>query len=280
MSFLRTGSTIATVAGVCIAALAGDREPAQHQPAADTPQLHIEVTESRVRVSGHVGSFAHEAILRQSLLKRFADVETDVQLTVVPTIPPGWALMTDLALVAMAETTSGKASINPAGIDIRAITSDGSRWTEASSRLASNLLPDMQFDRQIVEVRRTGPLNRQCLELFRTAMRGRRIEFAVSSAALRSSTSPLLDELVQISTDCPGSHIEIVGHTDTSGDEAGNLALSQARADAVAAYFIDAGIRPERLTATGVGSAEPLVGDDNSRARRLNRRIDIDIRFP
>ena len=34
-----------------------------------SPELHIEVTESRVRISGLVSSFAHEAILRQTLLQ-------------------------------------------------------------------------------------------------------------------------------------------------------------------------------------------------------------------
>lgn len=277
---LRATSSIAILAGICVATLAGGRAPAQGEPIAASPEFRIEVTGSHVRVSGHVSSFAHEAILRQTLLKRFAESEADVQLTVTPALPPGWALVTELALTAMAETSSGKAWIDPANIKIRGITSDESRWTAAVSRLVSNLLPAMQFTPQVAVIRRDGPLQRQCLELFRTAFRGRRIEFARSSAELRSSVSPVLDELVQIATDCPGSRIEVTGHTDASGDESGNLALSQARADAVAAYFIDAGIQSERLAATGVGSSEPLVQDDSARARQLNRRIDLEIRFP
>lgn len=277
---LRATSSIAILAGVCVAALSGGQAPAQGEPVAASPEFRIEVTGSHVRINGDVSSFAHEAILRQTLLKRFEDSTADVQLTVTPALPPGWALVTELALAAMAETTSGKASINPAGIEIRGITSDESLWTKAASRLASNLLPDMQFRPQVAEIRRAGTLQRQCLELFRTALRGRRIEFAHSSAQLRSSVSPVLDELVQIATDCPGSRIEVTGHTDASGDESGNLALSQARAHAVAAHFIEAGIQPERLTATGVGSSDPLVQDDSARARQLNRRIDVEIRYP
>ena len=58
------------------------------------------------------------------------------------------------------------------------------------------------------------------------------------------------------------------------------MALSQSRADAVAAYFEAAGVGAERLVAKGVGSSAPIVQGDDARARRLNRRIDIDIRFP
>jgi OOP family OmpA-OmpF porin len=277
---MRAVVTIATLAGVCIAALASSREQVHDLPVADSPKFQIEVTGSRVRVSGPVSSFAHEAILRQTLLNRFPNTEAEVQLKVAPALPPGWALVTELTVAAMAETRSGSASVDPARIVIRAITSDESRWANAAARLENNLLPAMQFDPQVAEIRHAGPLERQCLELFRTAMRGRRIEFAVSSADLRSSAAPMLDELVQIATDCPDGHIVIVGHTDASGQESGNLALSQARADAVATYFENAGIDPERLAATGVGSSRPIVQGRDLRARRLNRRIEIDIRFP
>jgi outer membrane protein OmpA-like peptidoglycan-associated protein len=41
-----------------------------------------------------------------------------------------------------------------------------------------------------------------------------------------------------------------------------------------------AGIAGDRITATGVGSAEPLVDEAGARARRINRRIDVELSFP
>ena len=138
----------------------------------------------------------------------------------------------------MAETTSGEASIDPAGIDIRAITTNDSRWPDAASRLAKNLLPAMHFNPQVAEISRAGPLAASMSRIIPDGdARQEDIEFAISSAELRSSSAPMLDELVQIATDCPDGRIEITGHTDSSGNETGNLALSQSRADAVAAYF-------------------------------------------
>ena len=280
LTLRRTGLTIATLASACFAAIAGGGGEPAEQPVTETPKLEIEVTASRVRITGQVSSFAHEAILHQTLLQRFAAAETDVRLVVAPALPPGWALVTELTLAAMAETTSGRASVDPTSIEIRGITSDAPRWEEAATRLEANLLPNMQFEQMVEEVRRAVPLERHCLELFRTALRGRKIEFPVSSADLRTSAAPILEELVQIAADCPDGRIEIVGHTDASGTESGNLALSQARADAVAAYFENAGIERGRLTATGVGSSMPIVQGSDARARRLNRRIEIDISFP
>ena len=71
-----------------------------------------------------------------------------------------------------------------------------------------------------------------------------------------------------------------MGHTDNTGDEAVNLALSKARADAVADYFVSGGVLRDRINATGVGSAEPLTDEDSPQARQLNRRIEIELRFP
>jgi outer membrane protein OmpA-like peptidoglycan-associated protein len=277
---LRVRSSVALFAGIGLAAILVGRAPAEEDSERQSPTLNIEVTESLISVSGHVSSFAHEAILRQTVQKRFTGKEFEIQLAVVPAMPPGWALVTELALKAMAETTSGKAAINPAGVEIRVITSDGSRWADAASRLERNLLPNMLFVPLVAEVRRAGPLHRQCLELFRTALRGRRIEFARSSVDLRPSVQPVLDELVQIVTDCPGTEIAITGHTDASGDQGSNLALSQTRADAIATYFVDAGIKANRVTANGAGSSRPLVEGDTPHARQLNRRIDIDLLFP
>ena len=137
----------------------------------------------------------------------------------------------------------------------------------------------MTFQHQVVEIRTPGPINRQCIELFRTAMRGRKIEFARASADLSTSAGPLLDELVQISADCPDAAIDVTGHTDSTGDASANRALSKARADAVAAYMIARGINVDRFTTAGAGSSQQLVNEDTSQARQLNRRIEIELRF-
>jgi len=64
----------------------------------------------------------------------------------------------------------------------------------------------------------------------------------------------------------------IEGHTDDRGSEASNLALSQARAEAVKDYFTANGIDASRLTAIGIGEAEPVVPNDKE-GRARNRRI-------
>lgn len=245
-----------------------------------SPWLNIEVGKSTVVLRGIVSSSAHLAILQQTANRYFVARQAHFDLEVRPSLPPRWALITDLTLRALAQTRSASADITDTGIEVRGIAASAADWEAAAGKIEQNLLPGMSFRHQVTEIAAAGSLQRQCIEIFRTAMRGRKIEFPRSSAEFSTSTKPVLDELIQIAADCPGAKIEIRGHTDSTGDEAANRFLSQARAETVAAYLVAGGIAASRITATGAGSAEPLVEDVSSRARQLNRRIDIELLFP
>jgi OOP family OmpA-OmpF porin len=244
------------------------------------PEFTIDVSKRQVMLRGPVSSVAHESILRQRTFTLFPDKTASFDLRERPALPPGWALVSELALRAAAETYSATIVISTSRIHINGITNDAEKWHKSLSSVERNLLPGMRLEDQIIEIRPAGSLHRQCVSLFRRALGGRKIEFPLASATLRSSAAPLLDELVQIAADCPDANIIITGHTDNTGQESGNLALSQSRADAIANYMIASGILANRITASGVGSSHPLVDDNTRQAHQLNRRIDIDIAFP
>jgi OOP family OmpA-OmpF porin len=263
------------IAGVlCAAFLAGTSS------ANADVQLTIENNGDTVSLQGNISSTAHESILARSVAEYYPGHTRSMDLVVRPALPPGWALITDITLKALAETLTATALITPERIELRGYTLDPARWSVARQRIADNLLPGMQLDAGVVRMGPAAPLSRQCIELFRTALRGRSVEFAEGSAEVGTATMPLLDELVQIAADCPNAAIKITGHTDSTGDAAANLALSRMRAEAVAAYMAGAGVAGSRITAIGVGSAEPLVDETGARARRINRRIDVELSFP
>jgi OOP family OmpA-OmpF porin len=253
---------------------------ASGQRATGDSDLFIDVTATALTVDGVTSSAAHDAILRKTIDERFAGRAANVELQRRPDLPPGWALVTELTMQAMAESSTATARVTPELVSIRGYTSDIAAWRSAAGRIRDNLLPGMAYREEVAEIRRSASLQRQCVELFRTALRGRKIEFEQSSAELRTAVMPLLDELILIATDCPESVIVITGHTDSSGNEPGNVALSQARANAVRDYMTAGGIAASRLSARGLGSAEPLAPETSAQARRLNRRIDIELRFP
>jgi outer membrane protein OmpA-like peptidoglycan-associated protein len=70
----------------------------------------------------------------------------------------------------------------------------------------------------------------------------------------------------------------IEGHTDSDGDDASNLALSQRRVDAVVAYLTGRGIARARLTPVGKGESEPVADNTTAAGRQENRRSVIRVR--
>jgi outer membrane protein OmpA-like peptidoglycan-associated protein len=70
--------------------------------------------------------------------------------------------------------------------------------------------------------------------------------------------------------------ITVVGHTDGIGADAYNQKLSERRADAVQAFLIDKGVKPERIRTSGMGRRQPIASNANARGRALNRRTEIE----
>ena len=104
------------------------------------------------------------------------------------------------------------------------------------------------------------------------------LEFENGKADILPSMHADLDKLANFLIDHPDFSLNISGHTDSQGSEDSNLRLSQARADAIKAYLIyEFRIDGSRITATGFGSAKPLVEEISDHNRKLNRRVEFDI---
>ena len=104
------------------------------------------------------------------------------------------------------------------------------------------------------------------------------MQFPVSKATLPKGNLPSIDRIAGLMTDYPKLTARIEGHTDASGREETNLALAQARADAVKQTLVQRGIAAERLEAVGIGEARP-IGDNATKAgSRLNRRVEVYVR--
>jgi OOP family OmpA-OmpF porin len=110
-------------------------------------------------------------------------------------------------------------------------------------------------------------------------LRHANVNFAKSSAQFRTSALAALDEIVEIAFDCPSLMIAVTGHTDATGNDAANRALSKARAESVVTYLAEHGVDPLRLSADGVGSDAPIASNENAAGRQINRRIEFGLRF-
>jgi outer membrane protein OmpA-like peptidoglycan-associated protein len=103
------------------------------------------------------------------------------------------------------------------------------------------------------------------------------ILFPVNSAQLQPAGQQNLRDLAASLREYEGTEVLVVGHTDSTGDEAYNQALSERRADAARNFLIGAGLEASRVRAIGRGELEPVASNDTEAGRQQNRRVEIAI---
>lgn len=73
-------------------------------------------------------------------------------------------------------------------------------------------------------------------------------------------------------------HIDIAGHTDSSGADAYNQDLSVRRANSVKNFLIDQGIDPRIMSTIGYGESRPIADNRTAEGRAQNRRVEVTLR--
>lgn len=101
------------------------------------------------------------------------------------------------------------------------------------------------------------------------------LSFALGQAEPQPAMAPLLDQLAASLIRFPGKRVEIVGHTDTSGRPASNMALSLRRAESTRDQLVARQVPAERLTVKGMGQDEPVADNRTREGRSANRRVEI-----
>jgi outer membrane protein OmpA-like peptidoglycan-associated protein len=104
------------------------------------------------------------------------------------------------------------------------------------------------------------------------------ITFATDSADIASSFYSPLNNLATSFRQYNQNSIEIVGHTDSTGNHAYNMSLSQRRAQSVANYLTAQGVDASRLSTRGAGPDQPVASNATADGRAQNRRVEVTLR--
>jgi outer membrane protein OmpA-like peptidoglycan-associated protein len=101
------------------------------------------------------------------------------------------------------------------------------------------------------------------------------LHFAFDKADLLPASARLIDDIAVTLRNNPSWTIRIAGHTDSMGDAAYNLRLSQQRAASVASELERMGISATRLTTAGFGETQPIGDNATLDGRATNRRVEL-----
>jgi outer membrane protein OmpA-like peptidoglycan-associated protein len=103
------------------------------------------------------------------------------------------------------------------------------------------------------------------------------ITFAYDSSDVQPEFRRTLDQVAATLGEYNQTYIDVYGHTDSTGSDAYNQALSERRALSVADYLAGHGVQQARIATRGYGETQPVASNDTDDGRAANRRVEIKI---
>lgn len=106
------------------------------------------------------------------------------------------------------------------------------------------------------------------------------VRFKTGSSEITEESMTQLKNLVAIAKAFPTAQFKVGGYTDNTGDAAKNVALSQKRADAVAAQVVKLGAAKTSIVgAKGYGQEHPVCeANDTPECKAQNRRVSVNVK--
>jgi len=101
------------------------------------------------------------------------------------------------------------------------------------------------------------------------------IYFDTDKDTIKPESKPTLEEISKLMKANAKLHLQVVGHTDSTGGDAYNKDLSSRRAASVMHALTSAGIDAGRFTSRGAGASEPVAPNDTEQGRAKNRRVEL-----
>jgi OOP family OmpA-OmpF porin len=183
--------------------------------------------------------------------------------------PPNWSANVEKLLgPQLKQISKGQLKIDGTNIDVKGEVSNEAQRQQIASDMANALNPTYTIRNGLrVSASEQGLLD--------STLANRTIEFETGSATLTPQGRAILDQMASVLVKMPGKTVEIIGHTDNAGSRASNIALSQARADAVKGYLVTKGVAPRSMATMGVGPDQPIASNNTDDGRARNRRIEF-----
>nr|WP_315184061.1 OmpA family protein [uncultured Albidiferax sp.] len=229
-------------------------------------------TPGQVLVTGTVPDEATKASVLARLRELYgADKVVDQIAIGAVVMPPNWSSYVGKLIGPNLKLISrGQLKIDGTAVGLQGEVSNEAQRQQIASEIATSLNPTYTVGNGLrVSASEQGMLD--------STLGNRIVEFESGQVNLTPAGKGILDEMAVALQKLKDRKVEIIGHTDDKGLRASNLALSQARADAVKAYLGSKGINTALLKTSGQGPDRPVASNDSMDGRARNRRIEFRI---
>jgi OOP family OmpA-OmpF porin len=225
-----------------------------------------------VIIAGTVPDEAARAALLTRLRELYGAARVVDQLEVGGVVPPpNWTQHVTAALTAdLVQVRGGELQVNGTQVALRGQVANEAQRQQIASDIATALNPAYTVNNALTVAQDPQRLIDQTLA-------NRVVEFELGAATLTAQGVAVLDKLVAAIATLEAPRIQVVGHTDSSGDRLANIGLSLARAEAVRHYLAGKGIAADRMSALGAGPDRPVASNATAEGRARNRRIEFHI---
>ncbi|QUW67561.1 OmpA family protein [Pseudomonas synxantha] len=102
-----------------------------------------------------------------------------------------------------------------------------------------------------------------------------KVLFGSDIETLNKPSTDIVERIGQALVGAGIERVRVDGHTDASGKEPYNVALSLRRAKSVGKVLTRVGMKEENIQLRGLGSSEPVAPNTTTAGRTENRRVSI-----
>ena len=230
-------------------------------------------------LSGYVPDNNVHAAIVQAASRKFFNEKVVDNLKVSVGAPSGFAAAVVPALAALSRLSTGTLVVSDREVKLSGDALYDAAAAQIRAGLGKDFPQSFQSKTDISVKPPSAPVDASvCQQLFSELLGKGNIRFESARASIDPDSRGLLDRLVEIAMRCPNANIEVAGHTDSDGQDAANLTLSEKRAQAVVDYLEKAGLPASRFTALGYGSTQPVAGNNTDEGKSQNRRIEFLVR--
>jgi outer membrane protein OmpA-like peptidoglycan-associated protein/osmotically-inducible protein OsmY len=228
-------------------------------------------------IAGNAGNPADRTAILALAHRRFGAAEIGGDLAYASGEPAGFVDAVGIALAVLSRMSGGSVEIRDAALSVNGLTYEPAAVDGIADTLANDLPSGFSVAADTVAARQADqPVTAaECRDLIDDVVQTGGIAFDGTTADISADSIGVLDRVAAAMARCDDAHVEVGAYSDNQGSAARNRDRTQARAEAIVEFLVAAGVKRERLTATGYGEDKPIADNDTEAGRAKNQRVEF-----